>query len=294
MALELDDDTRAQLGFDQKTVALNERFDILHPVAARSKNRRFIPTFATNDGQLQATILYATTKYAFRGRVIPPSFVPDLDAVINLAKERFAFEKSRVEQSQALAQQRCYQHLVCVEECGGYAAFVAAVGYRMWRLMWTAPSIAEDLGCKKALVWQIVEMLVCYANELGFPTYKRHASKGTVKVNEQAILSLWQQGYSIREIVCHTGHCRYRIGRVLKSHDLHQHKRMNQAKVNAIVRMWQGGSAVNEIRRKLHCSYQIVVKILTVQNLYVARSKAFGSKKWAASRKLPVTFCQVL
>ncbi|MGB8789312.1 MAG: hypothetical protein WCC98_16740 [Candidatus Acidiferrales bacterium] len=294
MALELDDDTRAQLGFGQKTVTLNERFDILHPVAAPSKNRRFVPAFAANTAQLQAVLLHAAVKYVYRAKPIPPGFVPDIDEIIRLAKERHAENRAWVESHPKLLQQRIYEHIICVEQAGSYVAMISAVAYRMWLLEWTAPTIAKDLGCKKELVWQITEMLAFYANELGFPTYERHSSKDTVKVNEQVILSLWQQGFSIREIVRHTRHCRYRIGRVLKSHDLHQHKRMNQAKVNAIVRMWRGGSAVNEIRRKLHCSYQIVVKILTVQNLYVARSKAFGSKKWAASRKLPVTSCQVL
>jgi len=249
MTLELDDETLEQLGYHQKTVSLDERLHgEMHLIAARSKKRRYIPAFALNDLQLQTVLLHAAVKFVYRDKPLPP--VPDIPYI--LAND------------------------------DGRTAKLAAIAYRAWRLNWTAPTIAREQGISKGMVWDAMQVLAGYAHELGLPTYDASPSKGVVRIDQDVIAAMWVQGRTIAEIVAATGHCRYRVGLVLKRLGLKQHKRIRQTKADAIVKMWNEGAAVNEIRRTLNCGYRITVKILTARGLYAPRSKAYGAKKWAA------------
>jgi hypothetical protein len=249
MALELDQETLDQLGYRQKTVDPSERLHgEMHLIAARSKKRRYIPAFALDDRQLQAVLIHAAIKFVYRDKPLPP--VLDIPYILT--------------------------------NDDGRTAKLAAIAYRAWRLEWTAPTIAREQGISKSMVWDAMQVLAAYAKELGLPTYDASPTKGIVRIDQDVIAAMWMQGRSIAEIVAASGHCRYRIGLVLKRLGLKQHKRIRQTKADASVKMWNEGHAVNEIRRTLGCGYRIIVKVLTARGLYVPRSKAYGAKKWAA------------
>ncbi len=195
--------------------------------------------------------------------------MPDLATIVELAKARHAEERAKVENSQALLQQRIYQNILSVEEVGGYVAFIGAVAYRAWRLMWPNSLIASELNVTHDSVQDVGQMLRDYAEELGFETYKHPAHRGRFKVDQDNIAALWTQGNhsarSIAKILCHDhGTVRRalkRLGLLTGPH------RANEA---AILELWDKGYRLTQIRDELGNSVATIRIVLKRRGVYVA------------------------
>jgi hypothetical protein len=247
-------------------------------IAAPSKRSRWIPAFANNTSQLQAVLLHAAVKYIFRDKEPPQGFVADLSTVVELAKEKHAALKARAENSSKLIQQRMYQHLLCVEDAGGYVAFISAIAYRCWRLRWTGPVVAEELGVTPLLVQTMMEMMADYAERLGFETYLQHPHKGKIFVNEDRIAAMWVQTRSVTKIRALLGHDVCTIRAALKRLNLHN-PAPYKLDADGIVELWKQGRGVGQIVKQVHHCEATVIRVLKAQGLYVKNRKPGGWHK---------------
>ena len=136
-------------------------------IYARGRTQRWIPTFYANDKQLRAVLVQAVIGYAFGGGRIPSEVATDIETLTRLALDRQADKESGEK-----AWNVSMQHLAACRDAGSYLAMIAAVSYRAWRLRWHAPTIAQEMGLSQRGVHRILQTLVCYAERLGFPTYK--------------------------------------------------------------------------------------------------------------------------
>lgn len=264
--------------------------------AAPSKDKRWIPAFATNDAQLQAVLLHAAVQYVFRDKPIPPDFIPDLATVVQLAKERHAQDRAWVENHSKLLQQRIYQHIICVEQAGGYVAFNAAIAFRCWRLMWPSRLVAEDLGVTVLFVRQVTEMLADYAESLGFETYEQHGTKGTIKVDQDLIAGLWLEGNDVKTIRRRLGHNRETIYKVLKLLGVFS-SRYKPEDADSVADLWMKNLTVKQIAECLHRSQEWTIRVLRERGLYEAHRQPQGKRfrprpAVYSSRKEPTTSAQ--
>jgi hypothetical protein len=264
-------------------------------IAAPSKSSRWIPAFASNTPQLQAVLLHAAVRYIFRDKEPPQGFIADLETVVALAKEKHATLRARAENSSKLIQQRMYQHLLCVEDAGGYVAFISAIAYRCWRLRWPGPVVAQGLGVNALLVQTMMEMLADYAEHLGFDTYPQHSRKGKIFVNEDRIGALWAQTHSVAKIHELLGHDTGTIRAVLRRLGFHN-PAPYKLDVDGIVSLWKQGRGVGQIVKQVHHSEATVIRVLKAHRLYVKNRKPGGWHKPRPAayrqRSAPVTAAQ--
>ena len=244
-------------------------FKCSHLEHSRFNRTRWMPAFALNDLQLQAVLMQAAIKYSFRNKLVPQDLTPSIDSVIQLAKQRHEADLAHVENSAKLIQNRIYRHLLCVEEAGGYVACISAVAFRCWRLKWPAVFVARDLGLSKRFVYEVKQMLVAYAEELGFPTYLRApakgrvpASKGTFKVDRDAILAHRKAGLGIMEISRRVGCSSEAVSRALKISGMYYSRQHDAATIEKIAALRKHNLKSAEIAAQLNLTVVVVRNIL--------------------------------
>lgn len=263
--LELDQATLEELGYGQNGV---DRGECEGYAYRPKKSKQYIPAFAANDRQLQAVILHASVKYCFRNKPIPPDFVPDLETIVRLAKERHADDRAKVDNSQKLLEQRIYRNIVAVEQCGGYVSMIAAVAFRAWRLLWPNSVIADELGMTHEAVEGVGQMLIAYAEELGFETYQHPAHRGRVKVDVDTIAAMFVQGHNVQSIRRILGHDEETIRRALKKAGLF--KPPIRADEETVITMWNDGKRLTQIRDATGHTVATITRLLKRRGLYVA------------------------
>src|SRR5580704_352217 len=232
-----------------------------------SKNKNWFPEFASNDAQLQAVILRAAVKYCFRDKPVPPGFAADLETVIALAKQRTADDMARAKNSRNIIQQNLFQHLVVVENAGGYVALMGAIAYRSWRLAHPNALVASELGISREYVEGATQVLIVYAEKLGFPTYKHSFQKGEIRVNADDIAAMWVQKKSVKQIRSATGHDLATIRRVLKKFGLKPSQR-HRLDADTIVEMYALGACTAEIHRRTGYGKVGILKVLKERGVH--------------------------
>jgi hypothetical protein len=236
-------------------------------VRAPSKSKQFRPAFADNTSQLQAVLLHASLKYCFRNKPMPPDFAAGLDTVVQMAKQQLELERSRVDSSQALLQQRIYHHLIVVEEVGGYVAMISAIAWRAWRLEWPASLIGSELGVTKRYVHGIVNSLIRSAQQLGFETYAPHVKKGVIKVDADAVAATWAACKSVRQTSERLGLDIQTVYKVLNQLGLRPKRKPTDHA--AIAAVWAEKKTIRAVVAALGYAAETIVHSLRLQNLRV-------------------------
>jgi hypothetical protein len=180
------------------------QFKEMHVIRSVGRPRRWIPEFATDDGQLRSVIIHATLGYIFRAGKVPADITTDREYLKELASDRQAWAEAMVSGSLNAHWQSMEQYIAAVRGCGGYMEMLGAVAYRAYRLRWHDEDIAASLAMTTVSVRTIRFRLLRYAERLGFTTYERRKDVLPAAVHE-LIASMWSQSATVKQIAANLG-----------------------------------------------------------------------------------------
>lgn len=248
--------------------------------ARTGRSKRWIPLFALNELQLRAVLIHATVGYCF-GEKTPEAVSCELKYLVEIAKDRIAYHNARLSGLDQFHSNRLVGHLQAVESSGGYMQLLSAVAWRAWRLRWTGPEIAANLGIKYLQVMQILGRLVRIARILNFPTYER-GGKPRGKANEQNVAEMWNQGLRVKQITETLGADWQTVVTILKKLGLHKRRHPRgyvrnwrpkhaACTVEEILELGRQGLRVSEISARLGAARDTVTRQLKRAGLFVPR-----------------------
>jgi hypothetical protein len=159
---------------DYKTGMHTER----HVVSFRQK--RWVPAFSANDASLRLVIAQRLFNYTGLGYCRPR--VPDelagdwkkLSALADAHFERIVRRNLDCPDDSKIVW--IAKHSASVRRAGGYAAMIAAVAYRCWRLGQDSVTVAQSLGITPGAVRQQLTRLLAIARKLGLECGSPHWS----------------------------------------------------------------------------------------------------------------------
>lgn len=150
-----------------------------HPQA---RCRKWLPIWASNETQFRAVIMARGWAYVHAGKPMPADLT--FQELKKICDESFARLYDREHSESGSKKWTAWEfHKVCVQQHGGYLAWMTTLLYKSLRLGYSSSEVAEELGAPSAvMIRQAVYRANKAAERLGFPVHEmRHHSKGRHK-----------------------------------------------------------------------------------------------------------------
>jgi hypothetical protein len=229
-----------------------------------------IPQFVTNPAQFRQVLLTLGFSYCYsqrtKGIVVPQEAEDDYKALAKLSAEI-----------------NLVRSVKAVSDAGGYVALCAAIAYRAWLLRWHDSEIAAELNLTIPQVMAYTARMRRVARSHGFTcVLRKSAHLPPTDDDVEAIVAMWNENKTIREIVRALGTCRQTVKQILCDRGVitwnepmlgpylrnyyDRQERRGRATQENVAMYWSMGWSTKEIVQELRCShgvYRSILKSLT-------------------------------
>jgi hypothetical protein len=248
-----------------------------------------IPQFVTSPAQFRQVLLTLGFSYCYsqrtKGIVVPQEAEDDYKALAKLSAEI-----------------NVVRSVKAVSDAGGYVALCAAIAYRAWLLRWHDAEIAAELHLTIPQVMAYTARMRRIARSHGFIcVLRKSAHLPPTDDDSEAVVTMWNEKKTIREIARTVGCCRQTVKQILCERGIawkdpmwdraylqnhyHRQPRRGRATQENVAMYWSMGWSTKEIVQELGCSYGVYRSILKSLTKFIRHGGSgparFGRKQHA-------------